>query len=84
MSPIYIEPPESNICSDEDSADEDSGGLRQPQYSRPLRAGAEIVLTDGRRTGRCDSDEDEEECEKQSEESPNVSSCVVEKSADSN
>ena len=65
MSAIYIEPPEATIYSDEDSADEDSGGLIDNLSSRQLRAGAETVLADGRRIGGCDSDEDEAEYEKQ-------------------
>ncbi|KAH6932716.1 hypothetical protein HPB50_008912 [Hyalomma asiaticum] len=59
VSAIYIEPPEATIYSDEDSVDEDSGGLIDNLSSRQLRAGAETVLTDGRRSGGCDSDEDD-------------------------
>lgn len=84
VSAIYIEPPEATINSDEDSTDEDSGGLIGNLSSRQLRAGAETVLAGGRRIGGCDSDEDEAECEEQSNESPNGSSCVEEKSADAN
>ncbi|XP_037503431.1 uncharacterized protein LOC119378336, partial [Rhipicephalus sanguineus] len=65
VSAIYIEPPEATIYSDEDSADEDSGGLIDNLSSRHLRAGAETVLADGRRIGGCDSDEDEGEDEQQ-------------------
>ncbi|KAH7951584.1 hypothetical protein HPB52_010445 [Rhipicephalus sanguineus] len=38
VSAIYIEPPEVTIYSDEDSADEDSGGLIENLSSRQLRA----------------------------------------------
>ncbi|KAH6929130.1 hypothetical protein HPB50_023840 [Hyalomma asiaticum] len=39
VSAIYIEPPEATIYSDEDSADEDSGGLIDNLSSRQLRPG---------------------------------------------
>lgn len=84
MSAIYIEPPEATIYSDEDSADEDSGGLIDNLSSRQLRAGAETVLADGRRTGGCDSDEDEGEDEQQGDKPPNISSGAGDESAGAN
>ncbi|XP_046404683.1 piggyBac transposable element-derived protein 3-like [Ischnura elegans] len=39
---IYIEPPESNVLSDKDSAEEDGGGFIDNLSGRQLRAGAEI------------------------------------------
>ena len=41
---IYIAPPQVNIDSDEDSADEDEGGLSDDLTGRQLRADAEIDL----------------------------------------
>ena len=37
---IYIEPPEATVLTDEDSADEDTGGLINNLTGRQLRAGA--------------------------------------------
>lgn len=47
---IYIEPPNGNI-SDEDSAEEDEGGLIDNLSSKQLQANAELVLSKGRRIG---------------------------------
>lgn len=46
---IFIEPPEANVDTDEDSADEDDGGLADNLTSRQLRAPAEIRLRDNDR-----------------------------------
>lgn len=51
---IFIEPPESHILTDEDSADEDTGGLIDNLSSRQLSAPAEIVLSDNSRIGGTD------------------------------
>ena len=51
---IYIAP-QVNIDSDEDSADEDEGGLIDDLTGRQLRADAEIALRNGNRI----SNEDE-------------------------
>ncbi|KAF2889695.1 hypothetical protein ILUMI_16478 [Ignelater luminosus] len=42
---IYIEPPEVNVNSDEDSADEDEAGLTDNLSGRQLTAGAEVVAS---------------------------------------
>lgn len=47
---IFIEPPHGNV-SDEDSAEEDSGGLIDNLSSKQLQANAECVLSNGRRIG---------------------------------
>ena len=47
---IYIEPPDPNVLTDEDSGDED-GGLVDNLCGRQLRARAEIEFTDGNRVG---------------------------------
>lgn len=52
---LYIEPPEPNTESDEDSGDEDEGGLFDNLTGRQLRAGAEVVFTNDTRT-RLDPD----------------------------
>ena len=52
---IYIAPPQENIDSDEDSADEDEGGFIDDLTGRQLRADAEIALRNGNRI----SNEDE-------------------------
>ena len=46
---IYIAPPQVNIDSDEDSADEDEGGLIDDLTGRQLRADAKIALRNGNR-----------------------------------
>lgn len=48
---IFIEPPESNIETDEDSADENEGGMVHNLTGRQLRAPVEIKLTDNTRMG---------------------------------
>ncbi|KAG5887401.1 hypothetical protein JTB14_001591 [Gonioctena quinquepunctata] len=48
---IFIEPPEANVETDEDSADEDDGGLVDNLNSRQLRAAAEIRLPNNDRIG---------------------------------
>ncbi|KAH7958814.1 hypothetical protein HPB49_005429 [Dermacentor silvarum] len=84
VSAIYIESPEATIYSDEDSADEDSGGLIGNLSSRQLRAGAETVLADGRGIGGCDSDGDEAEFEQEGIEPVDISSGVGSTSTDAN
>ncbi|KAK8787485.1 hypothetical protein V5799_022738, partial [Amblyomma americanum] len=74
VSAIYIEPPEASTYSDEDSADEDSGGLIDNLSGRQLRAGAETVFTDGRRIGGCDSDDDDDDHGGQGDGASNTSS----------
>ncbi|XP_074029977.1 uncharacterized protein isoform X5 [Leptinotarsa decemlineata] len=41
---IFVEPPEPNIETDEDSADEDDGGMIHNLNGRQLRAPSEIKL----------------------------------------
>lgn len=82
VSATNIEPPEATIYSDEDSADEDSGGLLDNLSSGQLTAGAQTVLADGRRISGCDSDGDEAEYEKQGDKPPNISSGAGDKSVD--
>lgn len=48
---IYIGPPEPNILKDEDSADEDEGGLIDNLTARQLTSDAEIVLRNNIRLG---------------------------------
>ncbi|KAK9679077.1 hypothetical protein QE152_g40308 [Popillia japonica] len=51
VSAIYIEPPESNILTDEDSGDEDDGGLVDNLSRKQLCANAEIVFPNQTRIG---------------------------------
>ncbi|KAG5879653.1 hypothetical protein JTB14_014979 [Gonioctena quinquepunctata] len=51
VAEVSIEPPESHVLTDEDSADEDEGGLAGNLSSRQLTAGAEIRFTNSRRVG---------------------------------
>jgi hypothetical protein len=62
---IYIEPPEPAVQSDEDSADEDTGGLIDNLTGRQLRSSAEVIFSDGRRLN--DDDEADEGYEQQVE-----------------
>lgn len=48
---MFIEPPESHVLTDEDSADEDDGGFADNLSSRQLTAGAEIRFTNSKRYG---------------------------------
>ncbi|KAG5895667.1 hypothetical protein JTB14_026990 [Gonioctena quinquepunctata] len=48
---VFVESPESHVLTDEDSADEDEGGLADNLSPRQLTAGAEIRLTNLRRVG---------------------------------
>ncbi|XP_050301080.1 uncharacterized protein LOC126739435 [Anthonomus grandis grandis] len=48
---IYIEPPEPNVDTDEDSADEDDGRLVDNLTARQLRAPAEMRLYNHERLG---------------------------------
>ena len=59
VAKIFIEPPEVALNSDEDSADEDSGGLIDNLAGRQLRAEAEVVFADGHRLHTEDDDNDE-------------------------
>ncbi|XP_050306338.1 piggyBac transposable element-derived protein 3-like [Anthonomus grandis grandis] len=52
---IYIEPPEPNVDTDEDSADEDDGGLVDNLTARQLRAPAEIRLYNTQYEVECDA-----------------------------
>ncbi|KAK5648228.1 hypothetical protein RI129_003120 [Pyrocoelia pectoralis] len=52
---VYIEPPDKRELSDEDSADEDSGGLLDNLSGKQLLANAEIVMDSGRRIGNFDT-----------------------------
>jgi hypothetical protein len=56
IADIFIEPPDPAVNSDEDSADEDEGGLIDNLTGRQLRAGAEVVFADGRRIGTDEAD----------------------------
>jgi hypothetical protein len=51
VATLYIEPPESHVLSDEDSADEDEGGLIDNLSRRQLSAPAELVLGNNERLG---------------------------------
>lgn len=51
VSQIYIEPPESQVLTDEDSGDEEDGGIADNLSAKQLRAGAEIVLDNSERLG---------------------------------
>ena len=51
VTDIFIEPPDANVLSDEDSDDEDDGGLIDNLNGRQLRAPAEVVLANGERIG---------------------------------
>ncbi|KAJ8938653.1 hypothetical protein NQ314_011392 [Rhamnusium bicolor] len=50
---IFIEPPETNVETDEDSADEDEGGMIHNLTGRQLRAPVEVKLIDNTRL--CDN-----------------------------
>ncbi|KAG5874436.1 hypothetical protein JTB14_005008 [Gonioctena quinquepunctata] len=51
VAEVFIEPPEGQVPTDEDSADEDEGGLADNLSSRQLTAGTEIRFTNSRRLG---------------------------------
>ena len=55
---VFIEPPEPHMESDEDSADEDSGGRIDNLSARQLRSGATAVFRNGKRLG-CQSNSEE-------------------------
>ena len=60
---IFIEPPEATVLTDEDSADEDTGGLIDNLTGRQLRAGADVVFADRSTVdviANDDNDEDDE------------------------
>lgn len=48
---MFIEPPESHVLTDEDSADEDDRGLADNLSSRQLTALAKIRFANSRRIG---------------------------------
>lgn len=48
---IFIEPPDPNMLSDEDSGNEDEGGAIDNLSSRQLAANAEVVFNNGGRLG---------------------------------
>lgn len=56
VAELFIEPPDSHVLTDEDSADEDDGGLAGNLSARQLTAGAEIRLTNSRRIGGIEED----------------------------
>lgn len=56
VSDIYIEPPDSHVLTDEDSGDEDEGGMVDNLSSRQLNAAAEIVFTSNNRLGTADEE----------------------------
>ncbi len=60
---IFIEPPDVNLYSDEDSGDEDGGGLVDNLSARQLQAPAQAVLANGLVLGEDDKDEEEEDGE---------------------
>lgn len=53
VTDIFIEPPDCGILSDEDSGEEDGGGLIDNLPGSQLRAGAELKFSDGNRIGGC-------------------------------
>lgn len=48
---MFVEPPEANVETDEDSADEDEGGMFHNLTGRQLRAPVEIKLLNNERVG---------------------------------
>ncbi|GBN80074.1 hypothetical protein AVEN_166147-1 [Araneus ventricosus] len=56
LEDIYIEPPDVVVVSDEDSAEEDEGGLTDNIYGRQLRVNAEISRKKTRRKDYSDLD----------------------------
>jgi len=60
---IFIEPPDAAVNSDQDSADEDEGGLIDNHAGDQLRAGAEVICADSRRLGNDVSDSDSDDVE---------------------
>lgn len=48
---IYIEPRDPNVDCDEDSGDDDEGGLADNISSQQLRAGTEISISNNVRLG---------------------------------
>lgn len=61
LSDVYLKPPEVNHVSEDDSADEEKGGLIENLTERRLRAPAEAVLADCCRIGNQDTDNEENE-----------------------
>ncbi|KAJ8931621.1 hypothetical protein NQ314_015441 [Rhamnusium bicolor] len=55
VTDVYIEPPESTVLTDEDSADED-GGVADNLSARQLSAPAEVVFGNKNRLGMEDND----------------------------
>lgn len=56
VTDIYIEPPESNVLTDEDSADEDEGGVADNLSARQLLAPAEVLFGNKNRLGMEDNE----------------------------
>lgn len=61
VSDIFIEPPDCGVLSEEDSGDEDGGGLIDNLPGSQLRAPAELKLSDGNRIGGCGEVQENEE-----------------------
>ncbi|GBM01841.1 hypothetical protein AVEN_218962-1 [Araneus ventricosus] len=57
---IYIEPPDVAVVSDEDSAEEDEGGLTDNLSGRQLRVNVEISWKKNRRKDYSDLDSEDE------------------------
>lgn len=51
VTDLYIEPPESEVLTDGDSADEDEGGLVDNLSKRQLEAGVEVCFSNNKRLG---------------------------------
>ncbi|KAG5880967.1 hypothetical protein JTB14_018696 [Gonioctena quinquepunctata] len=50
---IFVEPSDPNVVTDEDSADQDEGGMVCNLNGRQLCAPAELKLLNGERIGEC-------------------------------
>ena len=57
---VFIEPPDNRELSDEDSADEDNGGLMDNLSGKQLQARAELVMDSGARVGNFDDLDDDD------------------------
>lgn len=62
---VFIEPPDVNINSDEDSAEEDEGGLVDNLSKRQLKSKAEIVFSDKTRIDDFEKYKDRSQTEKE-------------------
>jgi len=63
---IFIEPPEATVLTDEDSADEDTGGLIDNLTGGQLRAGAHVIFADKSTEGIIANDDCDDNVESQS------------------